>query len=418
MKKYAVYPGIKTIYDIPPASLTLEAEKTTLHPHGHWHYSHNAFDYNKFFACENITDPDEWLYPLPMPSFSSAENCTVNASSYFDIPHNIQDLVRQRKCKIVFDCSSEYIDIVGAKTDTQMQQLLNALNISDFNYDIIINTVMRYGFHRDQVIVITSCQKLYQSQYFHMCYLNLHEAVFDLRCTDWNHRAYLDKQTELIKSRSARDKKILSYVGRTLPHKLEFLQQIYENKLCDDNIITCNYLPKGFEYDQYPEDFLNSLPWGGNMEVNDSWDYWWSERVDQDYYDTYASCVMESIDNPDIRLVADKYFNMTEKSINCFIRMRPFIIKTVPHILPHIRSLGYETFGDWIDESYDTVTDLSSRRQAVFKSFSDLSNMSHKELSDMLYEMLPVLEHNHHTYVSNLESGYHLRNFNQLLQSI
>lgn len=418
MKKYAIYPGIHTIHDVAASNVTLDTEVTAFHPQGHWTYIHGAFDYAHFYNCEGIKDPDEWLYPIPMPTITLKEELPLTSGSRMIIPDDVVAKVKKRKCKVIFECSAEYFDIVAAKFDKDVRGFLDMLTLEDFSYDLIVNTVTHYGFHKDQVIVLTA-NKVYESEYFHMCHVNFYEAMFNKVPEGWSLDDYLNKQRALIVNRTKRKKKILTYVGRALPHKLNFIHDIYKNNLRDDNLVTCNYLLRRINYDSFPKEFLKTLPWTNGRVLNDVSDYWWGSEVDEEYYDTYVSCVMESVDDVKWKFVTDDYPNyITEKPMHCIVRMKPFMIRTVAGSLKYMRSLGYETFGDWWDESYNDEKDLTIRREKLFNLFKYVSSMTHEDLADMLYEMLPKLEHNFYTFFENQKKGKHLRNLTPLLQRL
>lgn len=54
-------------------------------------------------------------------------------------------------------------------------------------------------------------------------------------------------------------------------------------------------------------------------------------------------------------------FFMTEKTVKCLITGMPFLILTTPHFLKYLRELGFCTYGDLWDESYDDELDYIKR---------------------------------------------------------
>ena len=109
----------------------------------------------------------------------------------------------------------------------------------------------------------------------------------------------------------------------------------------------------------------------------------------------------------DHKFYTDAYFNfvvethfskhnlfLTEKTFKPILNLQPFLIVGAPGSLKLLKDLGYETFGDWIDESYDNVKNDEDRMFDVFAAAYEINNMSHEKLVVMTKEMIPVLAHN------------------------
>jgi len=91
------------------------------------------------------------------------------------------------------------------------------------------------------------------------------------------------------------------------------------------------------------------------------------------------------------------YYNklhLTEKIFKPIVAQRPFMLAAAPGNLAYLKSYGFQTFDQWIDESYDTIQDPDQRLQAIADQTQRLCAMSDSELRLMHQEMQPVLEHN------------------------
>jgi hypothetical protein len=73
---------------------------------------------------------------------------------------------------------------------------------------------------------------------------------------------------------------------------------------------------------------------------------------------------------------------------------RPFVLIAPPHTLSFLHHLGFRTFSDWWDESYDTIVDPKQRMLKIFDLVRKISIMSKQEVRSMLREMEDTLEHN------------------------
>lgn len=91
----------------------------------------------------------------------------------------------------------------------------------------------------------------------------------------------------------------------------------------------------------------------------------------------------------------------TFKPIACF---RPFVLVCVPGALQELRDLGFKTFSNWWDESYDLIKDPTERIYAIFDLVKWTCNKDLNDLKTMLYQMQPVLEHNYSHYYNNFLS--------------
>lgn len=86
--------------------------------------------------------------------------------------------------------------------------------------------------------------------------------------------------------------------------------------------------------------------------------------------------------------------HLTEKIFKPIVAQRPFMLAAAPGNLAYLKSYGFQTFDQWIDESYDNIQDPDQRLQAIVDQTSRLCAMSDSELRQMHREMQPVLEHN------------------------
>lgn len=86
--------------------------------------------------------------------------------------------------------------------------------------------------------------------------------------------------------------------------------------------------------------------------------------------------------------------HLTEKIFKPIVSQRPFILAAAPGNLAYLKSYGFRTFDQWIDESYDTIRDPDRRLQAIVNQTQRLCAMSNSELRQMHRDMQSVLEHN------------------------
>ncbi len=96
--------------------------------------------------------------------------------------------------------------------------------------------------------------------------------------------------------------------------------------------------------------------------------------------------------------------HLTEKTFKPIAMGMPFVIVGTRGSLEYLRSYGFKTFGDFWDESYDTIADDHERIAAVAKTLKDLDNLSAVEKAQLYRNMAETIEHNwNHFYGGDFE---------------
>jgi hypothetical protein len=86
--------------------------------------------------------------------------------------------------------------------------------------------------------------------------------------------------------------------------------------------------------------------------------------------------------------------SLTEKVFKPIVNLQPFILVAYPGALKLLHSLGFKTFGQYIDESYDIEPDEVKRIHMIYNQIEKLAQMSTDQLHDMYWSMREILEHN------------------------
>jgi hypothetical protein len=104
------------------------------------------------------------------------------------------------------------------------------------------------------------------------------------------------------------------------------------------------------------------------------------------YNRTWFSIVCET-------LSSGRVFLSAEKIAKCLHARRLFVVFAIQNFLQHYREWGFETFGDVIDESYDSELQNIKRWSKAFEQVKWLCNQN---LPALLQKLKPRLDHNHH----------------------
>ena len=107
----------------------------------------------------------------------------------------------------------------------------------------------------------------------------------------------------------------------------------------------------------------------------------------------------------------DYELDMTDKCTKAIVMANPFILHAQPGALSYLKDCGFKTFYKWWDESYDNDKDHNSRKNKLYNLYQKLSNTSHQELTEMLYEMYDVLEYNRDHYNDFKDGSKHYNKF-------
>ena len=101
-----------------------------------------------------------------------------------------------------------------------------------------------------------------------------------------------------------------------------------------------------------------------------------------------------------ISVVTESFFSEptifnTEKIWNPISYKHPFIMVGAPGTLEHLKNLGYKTFSDFWDESYDKIEDPTDRLQHITSLCMEIDRWSDKEKKEFFYKSIPITEHNY-----------------------
>jgi hypothetical protein len=90
-------------------------------------------------------------------------------------------------------------------------------------------------------------------------------------------------------------------------------------------------------------------------------------------------------------------------SLRGVVEQRPFILLAQPGMLKFMQSLGFKTFGEFWDESYDDIIDFESRVDAIIDILELWSKLSVAELQQKAEEMRSIIEYNYNFYTTKFK---------------
>ena len=321
----------------------------------------------------------EQVYELPNDDYYIIHINDIGFSAWFlrDIPHvnkKILEDIRDKKAVIVLNFDHYTFGL------TPVHQRKGKVNIINF----IKAFAKALNIDHKSLVYIDSNYKVESILKKH----DLNGYWFNL----WEY--FLDtidnpaEVTEKIINKEIREKKFLYFGGKARDYRLQFLNSCFKIENFKDNSFVStsegSFIDSETKESKWMPAHVLDLP-----DINGGGKQDEVEKINE-YYHL----------NSYINIVAMSHFywshdqlEVNEKLFKPISTMQPFIILGQAGTLSVLKDLGYKTFDKWIDESYDNCMD-HERYHKILAEVARLSKLTHKELADMLHDMLPVLIHN------------------------
>lgn len=231
---------------------------------------------------------------------------------------------------------------------------------------------------------------------------------------------YRERRAAFEAKPKSRGRRFVSLNMALRPSKLVFLLSVIRDGLWDRGYISCGGLynkPSRFEsedLDLSEDDFARKLgsspfeaigqellPYFPELEskgqiilgdiVRDGPTGWPKQTpivpLMKEYDDSWFTAVTETE-------MRSRRTRITEKPFPALVNFHPLVMFGNPGALGHIRDLGYRTFGDAIDETYDEIADPALRFAAAYSQFERLCWMDESELLHLERRLRDVLVFN------------------------
>lgn len=144
-------------------------------------------------------------------------------------------------------------------------------------------------------------------------------------------------------------------------------------------------------------------------DIQGVWGFAFEQK--ENYTKTYFSIVTETLFYRPGNYISEK----TWKPI---AHLHPFVIVGRPYTLKFLKELGFKTFLDFWDESYDNEETNSVRMEMVYKIITNLLNMTTSDWDIMYEKLIPILIHNRKKLLQFHEeniSHIYYKNLNNLI---
>lgn len=117
------------------------------------------------------------------------------------------------------------------------------------------------------------------------------------------------------------------------------------------------------------------------------------ENRNIEYKKTFDECFVAIINETRF---AQPSANFSEKILDAVAFLKPFIVVAPPRTLEYVQSMGFRTFGDFWDETYDIIENHSERMKAIFNLIDEIASWDIEKCKQIYEKMMPILHHNAH----------------------
>ena len=284
----------------------------------------------------------------------------------------------------------KYYESYESNNQSAWNTLLESCSISKISQNL-----KTYPNIYDQTLLLHSeCRSKNLETYQQNQYITVYYWNHALLALDWFRYA----EYAVIKQTPA--KKFLIYNrawANTREYRLKFADLLIDYKLvnqCQTSIAV---------YDQnvyYENHQFNNIKWRPLHRLENYFD------LNNTTSTSSADFTIEDYENTDIEVVLETLFDddrlhLTEKSLRPIACGQPFILAATHGSLKYIRSYGFKTFDNIIDESYDLIKDPAARLQAIILSMQQIASWTDDERHYKISQLQQIAEFNRKHFFSS-----------------
>jgi hypothetical protein len=115
--------------------------------------------------------------------------------------------------------------------------------------------------------------------------------------------------------------------------------------------------------------------------------------------ETSPDAVNHFYKNSYINIINETYFfnniiHLTEKTYKPIAYKQPFIMLAAPGSLKHIQDMGFKTFNEFWDESYDSEKNHDKRFNMLLDIIKDIATWDDAKMEEFSMNVKPILDYN------------------------
>jgi hypothetical protein len=255
-------------------------------------------------------------------------------------------------------------------TKEEFEESVNERNLSKKLFRECTNTLNMYDRH---ILIHSEKNSKELDEYCSQGAIPVYYWSHALISLDWFRYAKLDPR--LLKKKHIKHDFLIynrAWSG-TREYRLKFAEAIVENNLSSKCLMGFSSVDTDQHYSDYV--FNNS-----NLKINrnDLENYFFDNNIlssaSADYNSNdYNSCLVEVV----LETMFDSTrLHLTEKTLRPIACNMPFILAASAGSLEYLKSYGFKTFDNILDEGYDKVTDAKQRLEYIIATLKEISSMT------------------------------------------
>tara|TARA_A100001515_G_scaffold104016_1_gene84655 strand:+ start:3963 stop:5288 length:1326 start_codon:yes stop_codon:yes gene_type:complete len=398
---------------------------------------HSLF-FNRF-VFHNTTDGQHFIGHTPLYN---------HIGKHIEFRYNQNFSYQENKINIWYvrnDYCAEYV--YSDKKDTIQKNIPNEIvkyinngklilllsTSTEFDTDHFWYKVIKYcesiGIDKNKIFILNSNFKTQIPNSFKLSFSGVAANKYDIGIP-WIEKysdrfPYTEDYIDFLKN-NKKTKKFMCLNAHYREHRHYIFYKLHRNKLLKDCFFSfC--LGQGINHVEHPRKRMIE-EWKNYSVDLDIEDYEYSLKIldelpinleDDNFWDTplivknpilskfnhyYRPWVLKDLD-----MISNTYFNVATESTNdcdhgrfsyfsekTFIGWitQPTIIVGTPFTISQLKSLGFESFSEMFDESYDEIISNDLRLQKTYKEIERVCNLPENELSAIYNDILPKIKYN------------------------
>ena len=347
-----------------------------------------------------LREDDIFIYPFTLPWRINFVDYFYNNSGIFEYSHTPNSVLHNVKINrgfLLFECAAEVY--VRPNQLRSMHTYLEHNNIP-----------------KNKVIYLTGCMNA-NELYNNFCDSNgigqsdrmnifSYPVLQESLAMYFNH--YKPNEPEYDCERIP-EKLFLSWNRRFRPHRVALVYTLNKLGLLDRSYISVgltdpenqsvhistqlnDYLVQRFDITSDDKNnLISKLPLVLDAETN-------VNQMCQDFNDATRPYYQNSL----VSIITETSFDdievsLTEKSFKPVKEKHPWISLGASGTLQALRDMGFKTFNEFWDESYDNIKNSQDRFTRVLEVCRDIGTWDSNKIKDFRYRVKPILDHNYET---------------------
>jgi len=258
--------------------------------------------------------------------------------------------------------------------DTQLNSLYSETKHINHQISLHLRGLIRDNLYDYILLVHSEKNSKEVDTYFQHGFLPVYYWSHAVIAADWFRYAKHDPVLQYDTATFTHDFLIYNRAwSGTREYRLMFADKLVQSRLALYCQISFAPIDSGLHYGQHkfvnPELAITRTNLETVLPANTHDSHASADYNNLNYAQTGMEIVLET-------LFDDSRLHLTEKSLRPIACGKPFMLVATAGSLKYLRSYGFETFGDLIDESYDLETDPVARLTAVIKEMSRIRSLA------------------------------------------